>query len=390
MPPPRELRAGAIWVEVLNWSRACQRRYGGAHVVTGDGSMSVSDVVEATRLHGSPGRAVGRVRATAGVLAKDVRTAWRAGVNSRNELPSPPDAGRWVWQCHGLFRRSGFGLAERLGVPCIQFVDAPIVWEAQQWGVARPGWGRLLERVGELPQLRRADLVLCVSDEVAHQVRSLGVNDDRILVTPCTADPAAFDDVADERPGLGLGTGPVVGWVGSFRPFHRLDVLIDAMAEVSRAVPDAKLLLVGDGPERERVVRRATELGVQVVAPGSVTHDRIPAFVMSMDVAVLPADSGQEFHYSPLKLKEFLAAGRATVAPRVGEIERMLTSGIEALLYEPGCVTELAGNIRQLLDDSGLREQVGTAGRELCDLRFSIDRQLEEVDQRLEALGAGS
>ena len=88
--------------------------------------------------------------------------------------------------------RAGAPLALRHRCPLVSYVHAPQVWEAAQWGVRRPGWGRLVERYGERPQLVASDVVAVVSDEVAAQVARLGVDERRILVSPMAVDARAI------------------------------------------------------------------------------------------------------------------------------------------------------------------------------------------------------
>ena len=77
----------------------------------------------------------------------------------------------------------------------------------------------------------------------------------------------------------------------------------------------------------------------------------MPGFLASVDVAVLTAGEDQEFHYSPLKLREYLAMGLPVVAPRVGEMSRFIDDGSTGVLYEPGDMKGLAAAVGLLADD---------------------------------------
>ncbi|MGH2704392.1 MAG: glycosyltransferase family 4 protein [Actinomycetota bacterium] len=290
----------------------------------------------------------------------------------------------FVWQYHGIFRHAGFGLARALGRPLVLFVDAPQVWEAEKWGVRRPGWGRLLERIGERPQLLAADLVACVSDEVAASVASLGAREERILVTPNGVDLERFNPSvsgAQIRERFGLQGKLVVGWVGSFRPFHGLAVALQAIAVLQREMSDLALLLVGDGQERPSTQRIARELGLRdVIFTGTVPHREIPGYVAAMDVGLLLHRSDHEFHYSPLKLREYLACGKAVVAVARGEVARTLSDGVDALLLGHPTAEALASSIRRL-ESPLLREALGKAGRARAEREWSWDRCLDQVEE---------
>ena len=121
---------------------------------------------------------------------------------------------------------------------------------------AAPAGGAWPNGAGEAPALRAADVVACGTEVVAEQARRIGARPESILITPTGVDLDVFalgpdaDDVRTAvRERLGLRGRFVVGWVGSFRPFHALDQAIAALA----GIEDATLLLIGDGPERARI-----------------------------------------------------------------------------------------------------------------------------------------
>ena len=206
-------------------------------------------------------------------------------------------------------------------MPSVLFVPAAKVWEAERWGTTRPGWGGWLERRAERPALLGADLVACGSETVVEQVLRIGVPDERVLLTPTGVDLELFAEPPDPAPlrrRLGLDGRFVVGWIGSFRRFHALEQAVEAAA----GLPAAALLLVGDGPERARIERLAHDLGVPATFTGTVPHHELPAYLAAMDAAVILAPRNEPFHYSPLKLAEYLAAGLPVVAPAAGQLAR--------------------------------------------------------------------
>ncbi len=324
------------------------------------------------------------VPVTAKIAAKDI-LQWRQGRRGSIE-PTGPWTGQdvaFVWQRHEVFHTGGIELARSLGVPSVLFVPAPQVWEAARWGVRRPGWGRMLERFGECPALRSADLVACGTATVAEEVIRLGVSEDRILITPTGVDLDVFTPGTDPelRHELGLDGRFVVGWVGSFRRFHSIDLAIHAIKQVEGAT----LLLVGDGPERPRLERLATEQRASVVFAGTTPHAEIPRHLAAMDAAlVVLASADASFHYSPLKLAEYLAAGLPVVAPAYGQLQERLTDGTDAMLVPPGDVRSLADALIQLRDDPARRQRLGRGARASAEASWSWDRQIQRI---VDALG---
>ncbi|MEQ1787647.1 MAG: glycosyltransferase [Acidimicrobiales bacterium] len=382
----------AGWISTSGWAAAAERELGRAWIVTRHGILTVDEV---RRRAASGGTAVDgerrmrrRLPTVLKTLVKDAREAQRArGFEIDADGPWRTDGGEvaFVWQRHELWHHAGLDLARSLAVPSVLFVPALLVWQAEQWAVRRPGWGRWLERHAELPALRAATLVACGSDVIAAQAARLGVAEERLLVTPTGVDLDLFAapvDRAEVRRSLGIGEEFVVGWAGSFRPFHQLDQLVHAVA----AVPDATLLLVGDGPERPHVERLAARLGVSVRFSGLVAHDRLPSLLAAMDVGVVMAPAGGSFHYSPLKVAEYLAAGLPVVAPAVPALTRRLDASGSAAWFAPGDDAALAAALRSLRDAPDDRVRLAASARAAA-VDWSWDQQVRRVR---EAVAAGT
>ena len=363
----------ASWVTIGSWAAAAEQRYGNAWMATTDGVLAPDEAIARASRPVRSSNAVPswrrHVPEPAITLLKDMR---RIGENRRfrESVSTPPWTGtsiRFVMALHGLFFDTGLRWADSLGVPSVLVVDACQVEEARSWGVKRPGWTRAAERFGERPQLRRADVVVCVSEEVAASVRRVADRSSDVVVIPNGVDTARFHPEAPDpalRAKLGLDGRFVVGWSGSFRTFHGLDTLLDAAARARRDVADLALLLVGDGLGRPAVEQRAAELGVPLVLPGTVEYHEMPEYLRLMDAAVALAPASGRFHYSPVKLREYQACGVPVIAAAVGEMARGLDHERDVLLVPPGDSDALAEAIRRSArDEAGSRERATRARR---------------------------
>ncbi|MFE5292195.1 glycosyltransferase family 4 protein [Isoptericola sp. NPDC056618] len=163
-------------------------------------------------------------------------------------------------------------------------------------------------------------------------------------------------------------TAFTVLFVGTLKPWHGLDVLVDAFAGVRDRVPDARLLLVGDGPEREAVLARANALGIAdaVEHAGAVAPSEVPALLHRADVAVAPYPDLDDFYFSPLKVYEYLAAGLPVVASAVGELPDALEHGRAGVLVPPGDAAALADAVVALAHDGDRRAALGVRARDVA------------------------
>lgn len=390
MPRPSTEWAGAaaLWVTAAGWAGAAQRRFGSAWVVTPDATATPDVALGYTRNQSgvaAPPAKRSRPEILARTAVKDVREF------VRSRRTGHVGTGPWddsdlvmVWQHHDLFHTAGLGLARARGVPLVSFVHAPQVWEAARWGLRRPGWGRLLERYGEAPQLRASDVVACVSDSVAGEMARFGVVDDRVVVTPMAVDADRFSPEVSGRgvrAEYGLADHLVIGWTGSFRGFHGLDEAIRAFASAARSLPSARLLLVGDGAERPAIEHLTSEMDLadRVVFTGGVSNARVPEMVAAMDVALVTARADEAFHYSPLKMREYMACAKTVVAPRVGEVPGFIEHRRSGLLYDPGTAGDLADCLVRAAKDADLRADLGERARQVILDRGTWNVQLARV-----------
>lgn len=398
MPTPAVQTAGpvAVWITAAGWVEAASKRFGSAWLVTPEGVLTPCEARDlATRpssLRSRPhpwGRFVPSVLRTA---RKDIRDLRRARRFMQAGLKGPWEDFElaFVMQHHELFHSAGELAARRFGCPLVAFVDAAIVWEGEKWGVRRPGWGRVLEWYGETRRLKAADLVACVSEQVAEQVTRMGVDKSRVVVTPCAVNVASFKpqrSATEVRKQLGVDSSAfVVGWVGSFRRFHGLELLLRAFDEFQRNERAAVLVLVGDGLDRPRVEQLAKEAEMDNVRfVGQVPHQDVASYLGAFDVAVVIDPGTGAFHYSPLKVREYMAAGRAIVAPCVGQLTNFLRDGENCILTSPGDATAIASALRRVHDDPALRDRLGAAAQHLIQEVGSWDEQLEKVVESLSA-----
>jgi glycosyltransferase involved in cell wall biosynthesis len=217
---------------------------------------------------------------------------------------------------------------------------------------------------------RRTARIVTVSEAIRRQYLASGLlSPEQVTAIPGGADAGGYHpdiDAGVARPG-----GPIVGMIGGLRVMKGHRVLIAALSALRREGVRPRVAIVGRGA-MEDVVRRAISregLEEQCVLGGFVTD--LPAAMAAIDVAVyVPLESDGMSRV----LFEYLAAGRAVVASRVGVVPEVLTDDRDALLVPGGDPVPLALALKTLVADSALRARLGTAGRQLLVERYSGER----------------
>ncbi|HKW36435.1 MAG TPA: glycosyltransferase family 4 protein [Burkholderiales bacterium] len=291
-----------------------------------------------------------------------------------------------LYERYNLLLPAGVWIKRNFGLPMLLEVNAPIFEERARYD------GISLKRLAAWSQRyawRNADFVLPVTRVLAGMVRDAGVPGERIAVIPNGIDPDRFGnnslpaEVAKAK--LGLRDRLVLGFTGFVREWHGLERVIDLVADRAGG-PGLHLLVVGDGPAREALQARARERGIvdRVTLTGVIDRDRVPGYVAAFDVALQPAVVP---YASPLKLFEYLAMGRAIVAPATPNIEEILTDGENAVLFDPEEPDAMLRAIERICADGGLRRRVAEGARNTIALKkLTWDNNARRVAELFERL----
>jgi glycosyltransferase involved in cell wall biosynthesis len=240
----------------------------------------------------------------------------------------------------------------RCGIPLTLELNAPLVQEATRYrGLDDP----LAERL-EHETLRAADRIHVVSSALLRYVGSIAPHVPAAWI-PNGADVSRFRAAAPLALSS-LAGRTVVGFVGSMKPWHGVEQLLDAFARVRPQRPQAALLLVGAPPGEAEALERAgrADLRGHTFCTGHVPHAEVPSLVGRFDIAVAPYLPVEDFYFHPLKIIEYLAAGKPVIYPDQGDLCTLV--GPAGLSYLPGSVPQLAERLAQLLDQSALRGEL--------------------------------
>jgi len=293
----------------------------------------------------------------------------------------------FIYERYCLFSTAGVRAAHALGIPSIVEVNSPLLLEQQRY--------RKLELCDEAQAVEAevfadADAVVTVSEEVCHYVESKGARVARTHVIENGVDTTRFHPNVELPPTSVENERFTLGFVGSLKPWHGIDVLLQAFCGVARENKYAHLLIAGDGPLRQWIDGFVNGAGIEerVTMTGWVPYHQLPGLIQSMSVALAPYPALDHFYFSPLKLYEYMAMGKPVIASDIGQIKQIINDEVNGLLVKPGDVSALAGRIAYLAYDLSLCQTLGARARESILSRTWINnaqRVLSIISPRLRA-----
>ena len=235
-------------------------------------------------------------------------------------------------------------------------------------------------------QCSQADVIVTPSARIipAHIPQS------KVLRTEWGADTERFRPGAAGRVPFVCRDGEVIAvFAGAFRAWHGAIHLVDAIRRLrARGRHDIKAVFIGDGPELPRVRQAAAGLG-GITLVGAVPHEDVPAILASAHIGVAPFDVAAhpalayEFHWSPLKIFEYMSSGLPVVAPRIQRLANIVSDGREGLLYDAANPDALAGALERLASPS-VRHRLGAAARARAVADFSWASHCRQLDSAIQ------
>jgi glycosyltransferase involved in cell wall biosynthesis len=248
-------------------------------------------------------------------------------------------------------------------------------------------WKNLKVRLFLRQTARFVEKFCCVSHEIAGGVtRWWTIPKAKVEVIPNGIRTDLKDDLPlpDEvRRELGIPNGAtVLGTVGRLAEVKRQDLLIRAVSKLKEAYPDLQLILVGDGPERERLAALARELQITDRVHFLGYQSCPEKYLRIMDAFALTSRS-EGF---PVSLLEAWVAGVPVVCSAVGGIPDVVSPERDGVLFPPGDKSALDSALSRVLGDRDLRKRLGEAGNRVVRERYSLERMAAEYESRYRSL----
>ena len=242
---------------------------------------------------------------------------------------------------------------------------------------------------------RKADRIVCVTDSFRTAIMNEGISDEKIVVIKNGVDldlftPGRTAPDAGKTPGLEVVKNKfVVSYVGTHGMAHGLDTVLEA-ADMLRDLPQVVFLLVGDGAERDRLVRKCAMMRLtNVILMGQQPKDRMPAIWVATAVSlVLLKDEPLFRTVIPSKIFESMAMMKPVILGVRGESAALLEDSGAGICIQPESALQLARAVRQLLENPAQCEALGLAGRAYVEQNFDRTNLAERFEQLLAGLVA--
>jgi PEP-CTERM/exosortase A-associated glycosyltransferase len=288
-------------------------------------------------------------------------------------------------------------VGKRLGIPVVYEVRA--FWEdaAATHGTGSEDGPRYkLTRWLETRALRQADAITTICEGLRSDIAARGIPADKITVIPNAVNVDEFNGGAPVDPALAASldlTGKtVVGFLGSFYSYEGLHHALQAMPQMLASNPDIRLLLVGGGPENERLKALAVELAIQdkVIFTGRVPHADVQKYYDLVDVLVYPRVPVRLTELvTPLKPLEAMALNKVMVASNVGGHRELIRDGETGNLFTAGDVYDLAETVLRVLNNRDTWPSQIAAGRKFVEQERSWKNTVSRYIPIYEKLGTG-
>jgi glycosyltransferase involved in cell wall biosynthesis len=283
------------------------------------------------------------------------------------------------------------------GIPLLGEINSLRSMEARLWDTRNKV--TFVTRSCERKSIRSFDSLFCVSEAV-QEVVDHHVGPSKSCVIPNGVDTGKFDpgryDKERSKAKLNVSGKTVLGYVGAYKSWHGLETSLEVIERLSKHDESFHLLLIGCGDEYARIGRLVAEkqLTAFVTQTGQVSHQMIPEYIAAFDYALMTYPEMEPFHFSPLKMFEYMAMGVPVISTDIGQIGRIITHGSTGILVSPPTadnfvrgvfqardrIVEIGDNARKLMMDQYSWRANGERILEICE-------QLRTADNPNHSLG---
>lgn len=293
-----------------------------------------------------------------------------------------------IYERYSLFNFAGLNFSKKYNIPFMLEVNAPLIREALKYrhlalshvasAVEKSLFDNSAHIIAVSNEIR--DFISGKSPKAAVSVVPNGVRIDHF---------SSGNESSDEK---GVDDGFTVAFLGSLKPWHGVDILIDSFARVLKEDGDCRLLIIGDNKKQDDgLAKRCRDLGIddKVIFTGALDYNEVPGRLRQADVLVAPYPRVDDFYFSSLKVFEYMAAGKAIVSSNIGQLSSILIHEKTALMVPPGDSVSLGRALIRLKKDPGLRRRLGERAQLEARRRHTWSQRADAILEVARKLKAG-
>lgn len=272
-----------------------------------------------------------------------------------------------IYERYALYQPAGVWVSRLTGIPLLLEVNAPYALARRKYGGLKLGWlADLFERF----TFKGATRVFPVTQVLGDMLCEMGVKRERVQVIPNGINPGDYSQLPSQEEAKAqhrLQGRLVIGFIGFVREWDQLHRIVDWLARRPKD-DSACLVIVGDGPVRGELEQQAAALGIahKLHFTGVVARTAVPAAASAFDIALQTALVP---YASPLCLFEYMALGKAILAPDQANHHEVLARGIDCDMYDTQDGQGVESALDRLAADPALRQRLGAAARRALDQR---------------------
>jgi len=274
-------------------------------------------------------------------------------------------------------------LAKKFGIPVV-FRSIDILNQLVPYPLLR-----LPTRIFERKVYSSVDMILTITPKLSSYVIKMGANPDRVKLLPVLVDTALFhpspDPIKLRRKWGYAERDKIIVFIGTLSEFSGLDALIGKFSEVIEQVPEAKLLIVGDGPQRPKLEAIITETGLrkQVTITGLQSYSTMPQYINLAAICIAPfRPTGATRDIFPSKIVQYLACGKVVLATPLPGTLALISGEQQGVVYTDGA-SEMVKEILSLLRSAERRRRLGSAGLNYARKVHGHDVIIRQLEARL-------
>lgn len=322
----------------------------------------------------------------------------------------------FIYQRLSVCNYTGAKLAQELKIPLVIEYNGSEVWTAKHWG--RPLIFERMAKNAEMVTLRKANVVVTISEVLRDELIDRGVNPAKIVYYPNCIDPLVFnperfskEDLCEIRAKYDISEDSfVITFLGTFGQWHGVDILANAIVELKKKNAEwldknkVKFLLIGDGLKMTEVKKiiEAGDAFKYCILTGLVAQHLAPAYLATSNLLVsphVPNPDGTKFFGSPTKLFEYLAMNKPIIASDLEQIGEVLKNSVHigqketireinqtnrvACLTEPGNVRQLYDAIIYITESKDIQKALGDNARNLAIVKYTWEKHVDEIVKTL-------